>query len=37
MYYDGSCYYTNDKNEIYRIGSTIFANYINQLEEGLIQ
>jgi hypothetical protein len=24
MYYDGSCYYTNDKNEIYRIGSTIF-------------
>lgn len=28
MYYDGSCYYINDKNEIYRIsvfGGSIFA------------
>lgn len=28
VYYDGSCYYTNDKNEIYRISEfngTIFA------------
>lgn len=28
MYYDGSCYYINDKNEIYRIskfGGTIFT------------